>query len=128
MDSTAYEFISGDVVIDPTSLESIQHGSKIGPFVSIGKDVKIAKGVRIQNSIIQDDVEIKNCAFIKNSIIGKGSIIGMWARVEAERVNEEVKEDAESFYKDNKGCTVLGEGVRIAHEVIVKDCRVFSHK
>ena len=40
-------YISGEVVIDPSSLPLIEAGCKIGPFVSIGKNVKIKKGARI---------------------------------------------------------------------------------
>jgi len=115
--------IVGDVVTDSTA--QIDPSAKIGPNVTIGKDVIIGPGVRISNSIILDGVAIQANTLVNYSIIGWNSTIGKWCRIEgspSDNFNQ-------SHGTDNReNITILGSGVTVNHELVVRNTIVLQHR
>jgi len=98
--------------------------SQIGPNVSIGSRAIIGKGCRIRDSIILDNVEIKNFSYVYQAVIGWGSKIGKWSRLEGVPVPEnDVEQNTNILYT-----TILGRGVSVTDEVIIRSCVVLPHK
>jgi len=108
--------IVGNVLIDQSA--SVHPTAKIGPNVTIGANVVVGAGVRIKNSIILDNVEIRQHACIQFSIIGWHSKIGQWTRLEGQP----------NYNVDIPGITILGTGVGVAPEIIVRSSIVLPHK
>lgn len=113
--------IVGDVLIHPTA--QIDPTSKIGPNVSIGARVKIGPGVRIQHAIVLDNAEIKARACVMYSIIGWNSVVGSWARLEG---LPDFTADTEDPLKC--GITILGSGVTVGAESVVRASIALPHK
>jgi len=111
--------IEGDVLIDPSA--KIHPSAKIGPNVSIGANVTIGAGVRVSHSLILDNVDIKERACIMHCIVGWNCTIGKWARLEG-------VPNHKNNGKENGGLTILGTGVTVAPEIIVRECVVLPHK
>jgi len=114
--------IVGSVVIHPSSI--VHPTAKLGPNVFISAGAKIGPGVRVANSIILDNVEVKERACILYSVLGWHSIVGKWARVEG------INDPKANFTNDsqNIGVSIIGEGVCIGNEVMVRRCIVLPHK
>ena len=112
--------IVGDVLVHPTA--KIDPTAKLGPNVTIGANVRIGAGVRILHTIILDNVVVKDRSFIIHSIVGWDSIIGEWCRLEGQPdfENPEVKVGC--------GMTILGTGVKVNSEVVVRSSIVLPHK
>jgi len=115
-DGKTSAIIVGNVLIDPTA--TIHPTAKLGPNVSIGANVTIGPGVRIKNSIILDKVDIKAHACLHFAIVGWHSIVGKWARLEGQP----------NYLVDIPGITILGTGVSVANEVVVRTSIVLPHK
>ncbi len=115
--------------IHPTAV--VHPSAKIGPNAFIGPNVLVGRGARIRDALILDAVEIKNEACILNAVVGWESKIGAWTRVEGSNSNE-----FETSYQDAataKGfklpsAAILGRGVIIADELIIRDCIILPHK
>jgi len=114
--------IVGAVLIHPTSI--VHPTAKIGPNVFISAGAKIGPGARIANSIILDNVEVKSHACVLFSVIGWNSSIGSWSRVEG--VNDPKANNTQD--SSNIGVSIIGEGVTIGNEVLVRRCIVLPHK
>jgi len=108
--------IVGNVLIHPTA--KVHPTAKLGPNVTIGANAEIGPGVRILNSIILDGVHIKQHACILYSIIGWHSTVGQWSRIEGQP----------DYSVDIHGITILGTGVSIAPEIIVRSSIILPHK
>jgi mannose-1-phosphate guanylyltransferase len=78
--------------------------------------------VRIRDSILLDGVIVKDHALINNSIVGWESKIGEWSRLEGspDYENPDVKVGC--------GMTILGTGVKVAPEIIIRSSIVLPHK
>eukprot|EP01119_Soliformovum_irregulare_P005372 TRINITY_DN1713_c0_g1_i1.p1 TRINITY_DN1713_c0_g1~~TRINITY_DN1713_c0_g1_i1.p1 ORF type:complete len:420 (+),score=130.08 TRINITY_DN1713_c0_g1_i1:24-1262(+) len=113
--------IVGDVLIHPSA--QIDPSAKIGPNVSIGSGVKIGPGVRIQHSIILDNADIKSSCCILYSIVGWNAVIGKWSRVEGA---PDFKADSPDALKT--GITILGGGVTVGAESVIRSCIALPHK
>ncbi|EGF76271.1 hypothetical protein BATDEDRAFT_33853 [Batrachochytrium dendrobatidis JAM81] len=115
------------VFIHPTAM--IHPTAKIGPNVSIGPRVLVGRGVRIRDSIVLDTVEIRNDACILNAVVGWECVIGAWSRVEGSADQDETSQEAATSqgYK-LPTASILGKGVVVGDEVIVRDCIVLPHK
>lgn len=120
-DGKTAPIIVGDVLIHPTA--QVDPTSKIGPNVSIGAKVKIGPGVRIQHSIILDNAEIKGRACVMYSVVGWNSTIGTWARLEG---LPDFTADSDDPLKC--GITILGSGVTVGSESIVRASIALPHK
>ncbi|KAH6564166.1 hypothetical protein BASA50_006857 [Batrachochytrium salamandrivorans] len=115
------------VYIHPTAV--IHPSAKIGPNVSIGPRVLVGRGVRIRDSIILDTVEIKNDSCLMNAIVGWNCTIGSWARVEGSADQGDSTQDgATSQGYKVPTAAILGKGVTVCDEIIVRDCIVLPHK
>jgi len=113
--------IVGDVLIHPTA--QVDPTAKIGPNVSIGAKAKIGAGVRIQHSIILDNAEIKARCCILYSIIGWNSTVGVWSRLEG---LPDFSADSDDPLKC--GITILGSGVTVGPESVVRASIALPHK
>jgi len=120
-DGKSSPIIVGDVLIHPTA--QVDPTSKIGPNVSVGAKVKIGPGVRIQNSIVLDGAEIKARCCIMNSIIGWNSVVGSWSRLEGV---PDFTADSDDPLKC--GITILGSGVTVGAESVVRASIALPHK
>eukprot|EP01117_Protostelium_nocturnum_P007277 TRINITY_DN2602_c0_g1_i1.p1 TRINITY_DN2602_c0_g1~~TRINITY_DN2602_c0_g1_i1.p1 ORF type:complete len:405 (+),score=96.65 TRINITY_DN2602_c0_g1_i1:93-1307(+) len=112
--------IVGNVIIHSTA--KVDPSAKIGPNVSIGEGVTIGSGVRISNSIILDGAEIKERACILYSVVGWKSVIGRWARLEG------VPDFSLAGEEKSNGITILGAGVSVSNESIVRSSIALPHK
>jgi len=115
-DGKTAPIIVGNVLIHPTA--TIHPTAKLGPNVAIGAGVIVGAGVRILNSIVLERAEIKSHACIVYSIIGWNSTVGQWARIEG----------LPDYSVDVPGITILGTGVTIAPEIIVRSSIILPHK
>jgi mannose-1-phosphate guanylyltransferase len=111
----------GEVIIDPSA--EIDPTAKIGPNVTIGKSVVIGPGVRISNSIILDGVTIQDNSFVNYSILGWNSSIGKWCRIEGSPADS-----TEQVHNNKDKITILGSGVKVDHELIVRNTIVLHHR
>ncbi|KJE98192.1 mannose-1-phosphate guanylyltransferase [Capsaspora owczarzaki ATCC 30864] len=122
---SGFPTIVGDVIIDPTA--TVDPTCKLGPNVTIGPGAKIGAGVRIVDSIVLDQVEVKPHACIIHAVIGWQSIVGAWSRVEGVPGLPGTGNQYVNGQKNN-GVTILGKGVEVAAEIIVRNCIVLPHK
>lgn len=113
--------IVGDVLIHPTA--QVDSSAKLGPNVSIGANVIVGKGVRIINSTVLANTEIKPHACIISSVISLNCIIGAWSRLEGIPNFAEKDEDPLKT-----GITILGSGVNVGAESVVRSCIALPHK
>ena len=113
--------VIGEVVIDSTA--QIDPSAKIGPNVTIGKNVVIGPGVRISNSIILDSVEIQENTLVSYSIIGWTSTIGKWCRIEGSPTDKTNQQ-----HDNRENITILGSGVTVNHELVVRNSIVLQHR
>jgi len=118
-DGKTAPLIVGDVLIDPTA--KVHPSAKLGPNVAIGPNVIIGAGVRLAHSILLDNSEVKDHACVLHSILGWSSSVGRWARLEG--VPDFVNADVRSA-----GITILGTGVTVAAEIVVRSSIVLPHK
>ncbi|KAI9031249.1 nucleotide-diphospho-sugar transferase [Hyaloraphidium curvatum] len=117
------------VIIHPSAI--VHPTAKIGPNVSLAERVVVGRGVRIHNSIILDNVEIKHDSIVLNSIVGKDCRIGCWARVEGGHIDVHAAAASGGATVNNAkapGATVLGTEVKVADEVVIRNCIVLPHK
>jgi mannose-1-phosphate guanylyltransferase len=112
--------IIGDVLIHPTA--KVDPTAKIGPNVSIGANVIIRAGTRILHSIILDGAEIKSRACVLHTIVGWNSIIGEWSRLEG------IPDFSPTADARSCGITILGTGVYVAPEIVIRSSIVLPHK
>lgn len=113
-------FIHQTAVVHPTA--------RIGPNAFIGARALIGRGVRVRDSIILDAVEIKPESCIINSVVGWESRIGAWVRVEGAAPDTRDSESAtEQGFKIHTA-VIMGKGVTVADEVVVRNCIVLPHK
>ena len=116
------------VSIHPTA--EVHHTAILGPNVSIGAKAKIRAGCRIQNAIILEDAEIQQNSFITCSLVGWNSKVGPWCRLEGsmDRKFTEGNNNDQQSINTNQGqkfdVTVLGHGVTVYPEVMLRDCLV----
>ena len=107
----------------------MHHTAILGPNVSIGAKAKIRAGCRILNSIILEDAEIQNNSYISCSLVGWNSKVGPWCRLEGSMVRKFTEQSsAQENANTNQGqkfdVTVLGHGVTVYPEVMLRDCLV----
>ncbi|PRP81388.1 mannose-1-phosphate guanylyltransferase [Planoprotostelium fungivorum] len=112
--------VQGNVMVDPTA--KIDPSAKLGPNVSIGAGVVIGPGVRISNSIVLDNSEIKERSCILYSVVGWKCTIGKWARLEG------VPDFSAQGDDKSNGITILGNGVTVANETVIRASIVLPHK
>lgn len=78
--------------------------------------------MRVAHSIILDKAQLKSHSCVLNSVVGWDTIIGEWTRLEGspDYSNPDI----------NVGCgmTILGNGVKVVPEVIIRSCIVLPHK
>lgn len=127
--------IIGDVFIHETA--KVDPEAKIGPNVTVGKNAIVKKGARIRNAIILADTVVAEHAVVLDSVIGWESEIGAWSRVEGTlpKINPNMphaRVESDRLF-DDKGkfipqCTVLGRGVKVSNEHIVRNCIVMPSK
>mmetsp|Transcript_22148 Transcript_22148/g.36686 ORF Transcript_22148/g.36686 Transcript_22148/m.36686 type:complete len:458 (+) Transcript_22148:1299-2672(+) len=110
----------GTVMLHPTA--EVHPSARLGPNVFISANVKIGAGVRIKHSIVLDNCEIRSHACILYAVIGWGSRISQWARVEG------VPDYNPLSRKQVSGIVIIGEGVKVGPEVVVRSCIVLPHK
>jgi len=121
-DGKTAPIIVGDVLIHPSA--QVDPTAKIGPNVSIGAKAKIGAGVRIQHSIILDNAEIKARCCIIYSIVGWNCVVGSWSRLEG--VPDFSSADSDDALKC--GITILGSGVSVGPESVVRASIALPHK
>lgn len=113
--------------IHPTAV--IHPSSKIGPNAFVGAGVLIGRGCRVRDAIILDKVEIKNESCILNAVVGWESKIGAWTRIEGSLENvDESKDAATAKGLKIPSAAILGKGVTVGDELIIRDCIVLPHK
>ena len=112
--------------IHPTAV--IHPTAKIGPNAFIGANVLIGRGVRVRDAIILDKVEINTESCILNAVVGWESKIGAWTRIEGSLEVEEAKDAATSKGFKIPSAAILGKGVSVGDELIIRDCIVLPHK
>jgi len=127
--------IIGDVFVHETAKVSPE--AKIGPNVTIGRNAVVKQGARIRNAIILADTVVGEHSVILDSITGWESKIGDWSRVEGTlpKINPDQpysRIESDRLF-DDKGrfvpqCSVLGRGVSVANEHIVRNCIVMPEK
>jgi mannose-1-phosphate guanylyltransferase len=110
--------------IHPTAV--IHPSSKIGPNAFIGPRVLIGRGVRVRDAIVLDGVEIKNQSCVIHAVVGWESKIGFWTRIEGSGIHEEDLATQKGFKVPS--AAILGKGVVVGDELIVRDCIVLPHK
>lgn len=123
---------SNPEIVAPVYIHSsavIHPSAKIGPNAFIGPRVLIGRGVRVKDSLILAGVEINNESFVSNAVIGWESKIGSWSRVEG---SGEYQDD-EEVAATQKGlkiptASILGKGVTVGDEIIIRDCIVLPYK
>jgi len=115
-DGKTAPIIIGNVLIHPSA--NVHPSAKLGPNVTIGEGVVIGEGVRIKNAIILDKAEVRSRAFVCFAIIGWKTCIGKWARIEGQP----------DYHVDIPGVTILGTGVQVAGEIIIRSSVVLPHK
>jgi len=91
--------------------------------VSIGARVKIGPGVRIQHSIILDSADIRAHCCILYAIVGWNSVVGKWRRLEG---LPDFTADSDDALKC--GITILGSGVSVGAESVVRASIALPHK
>jgi mannose-1-phosphate guanylyltransferase len=117
------------IIIHPSAV--VHPTAKIGPNVSIAARAVIGRGVRVKDTIILDAVEVKHDSIILNSIIGRDCRIGCWSRVEGAPVDIYGAADtggATINGMKDLGATVLGRDVKVADEVVIRNCIVLPNK
>lgn len=127
--------IIGNVRIHPSAI--VDNTAVIGPNVYIGPGVVVGAGARIRESIILDRAELGQHCCILHSIVGWNGFIGAWARVEG-TPNDPNPNDpfglvqVQSIFgadgRLNPSITILGQGVRVPGEVIVRNSIVLPFK
>ncbi|ORZ37808.1 nucleotide-diphospho-sugar transferase [Catenaria anguillulae PL171] len=118
-------FIVGAVSIHPSA--QIHPTAKIGPNVSIGPRASIGPGVRVKEAIILDGVEIRANACILYAVIGWNSKIGKWTRIEGQPGDGVMQKLMLKGHK-TQAAAVIGHEVKVADEVIIRNCLVLPHK
>ncbi|KAI8913488.1 nucleotide-diphospho-sugar transferase [Gorgonomyces haynaldii] len=114
------------VYLHPTAV--IHPSARIGPNVSVGPRALIGRGVRLREAIILDNVEVKNDACITSAVVGWESKIGAWSRIEGGIEASDAHEaTTEKGYK-RPTAAILGKGVTVNDELIIRDCIVLPHK
>ena len=112
--------------IHPTAV--IHPSAKIGPNAFVGAGALIGRGCRVRDAIILDKVEIKNESCILNAVVGWESKIGAWTRIEGSLEVEEAKDAATAKGFKIPSAAILGKGVTVGDELIIRDCIVLPHK
>lgn len=112
--------------IHPTAV--IHPSAKIGPNAFVGAGALIGRGCRVRDAIILDKVEIKNESCILNAVVGWESKIGAWTRIEGSLEGEEAKDAATAKGFKIPSASILGKGVTVGDELIIRDCIVLPHK
>ncbi|KAJ3000062.1 hypothetical protein HDV02_000710 [Globomyces sp. JEL0801] len=124
-------FGSGPEIVAPVFIHStavIHPSAKIGPNVFIGPRALIGRGVRIRDALILDGVEVKNESCILNAVVGWESKIGQWTRIEGSTQQEQNEGEATRKGLKIPSAVILGKGVTVVDEVIIRDCIVLPHK
>lgn len=83
----------------------------------------IGAGARVAHSIVLDGAEIKDHACVLHSVVGWKSTVGQWSRLEGCPDYNSEKADVRSC-----GITILGTGVNVVPEIIVRSSIVLPHK
>jgi len=109
--------VIGNVFIHPSC--KIDSTASIGPNVTIDEGCVIGAGVRLRNSIISKNSIIKEHACVLNSILASGCIIGRWTRLEGSPNEKDLI---------NGGLSILGSGVVLGSECIVRSCVILPNK
>ena len=127
--------IVGNVRIHPSAI--VDSTAVVGPNVYIGPGVVVGAGARIRESIVLDRAELGKHCCILHSIVGWKGFIGAWARVEG-TPNDPNSNDpfglvqVQSIFgadrRLNPSITILGQGVRVPAEVIVRNSIVLPFK
>lgn len=104
--------VIGNVFIHPTA--QVHPTARIGPNVSICENAIVGAGVRIANSIVFGNTRVLDRSCILYSIICGECNIGKWARVEG--------------IPKGTGITVIGKGVDVSNEVLLRSVIVLPHK
>lgn len=135
VDLESGENIIGDVYIHPTA--KVDKNSKLGPNVTIGPGAKVEKGSRIRNSIILDGAQIGEHSIVLDSIVGWNSTVGKWCRIEGTppTINPDAPHariESDRLFDDSgrliPSSTVLGRGVEISDEIVIRNCIVMPSK
>jgi len=108
--------IIGNVLIHQNAF--VHPTAKLGPNVTVGEGAIIGEGVRVKHAIILEKAEVKQRAFVSYAILGWKSNVGKWARIEGQP----------DYNVDIPGITILGTGVGVAPELIVRSSVVLPHK
>ncbi|KAL7672901.1 hypothetical protein ACOME3_007780 [Neoechinorhynchus agilis] len=122
--------IIGSVLIDPSA--KVHETAVLGPNVCIGKNVVIESGVRVRQAIILDNCVLKQKnSCVLNSILSFNVCVGKWARVEgllspSNSISE--GEDRLGYRLASQSINVLGSGVRVLDELIVRNVIALPHK
>jgi len=125
--SRTHPEVMAPAYIHPTAV--IHPSAKIGPNAFIGPGVVMGRGVRVRDAIILDGVEINNESVVMNAVVGWESKIGQWVRVEGSggKVSEENNAATQKGFKV-PSAAILGKGVVVSDELIIRDCIVLPHK
>uniref|UniRef100_A0A6B2L5H0 Uncharacterized protein n=1 Tax=Arcella intermedia TaxID=1963864 RepID=A0A6B2L5H0_9EUKA len=118
--------VVGDVIIHSSA--QVDPSAKIGPNVYIGPNTTVGAGARVHNSIVLNNVKIKEHACVMYAIIGNDSIVGIWSRVEGlPNATDAIVEGRDTRFR-RLGITVIGNGVTVHPEIIIRNCIVMPHK
>jgi mannose-1-phosphate guanylyltransferase len=113
----------GNVIVDPSA--KIDPTAKIGPNVYVGPKTVIGAGVRVHNSIVSNECVLKDRSCVLWSIVGPQCIVGLWSRIEGLPT---ATAPTGPNMKQTLNITVLGSGVTVAPEIVVRNCIVMPHK
>ncbi|KAH3665408.1 hypothetical protein OGAPHI_003592 [Ogataea philodendri] len=139
--------IKPPVLIHPSATVNYENGTKIGPYVSIGRNCVVGAGTRISNSIILDGCEVGENSIILNSIISLNCKIGNWSRIEGTginliSINDIVKRNGPTKIKkvlnadnsrvigikDSGNICILGSGTHINDDLYVLNSFILPNK
>eukprot|EP00127_Corallochytrium_limacisporum_P007287 Clim_evm28s246 gene=Clim_evmTU28s246 len=118
--------VQGSVYVSPSA--TVAAGAKIGPNVAIGDGTVVEAGARIKDAIILSDCVIKMDAYVVKTVLGDGCVVGRWSRIEG--LTPTPQSAGHQFVEGKKapGPVVVGDHVKIAHEVMVRNCVVLPNK
>ncbi len=96
--------VIGHIAVSPSA--TVAAGCRIGPNVTIGPGCIVGPSVRLSDTVLLKGVSVAQGGVVQGSIVGWGGAIGAWGRVEG---------------------SVLGEGVTVADDVVVTNCKVLPN-
>ncbi|KNC47463.1 ADP-glucose pyrophosphorylase [Thecamonas trahens ATCC 50062] len=111
--------VVGNVCAADLASATIHADAVIGPNVALAAGVTIGAGARVRDAIVLEGAVVADSAFVKHAIVGWNAIVGEWARVEGDPAHAA---DADM------SATILGDGVEIKPETVVRNCVVLPHK